>query len=47
MKIKNCKICKNKLIGEMVFYPTICLECVVKLGNGTHSKKLEKYKKKA
>jgi len=41
---KKCKICKDKLIGEMVFYPTICLKCVVKLGN-EHPKKLEKYRK--
>jgi len=44
---KKCKMCKKELIGEMVFYPTICLGCVVDLGNGNHSKKLEKYKKKA
>ena len=44
--MKNCKICKKELIGEMVFYPTICLECVIDLGNGQHSKKLEKYRKR-
>ena len=41
---KKCKICKDKLIGEMVFYPTICLKCVIDLGN-EHPKKLEKYRK--
>ena len=42
---KKCEIFKDELMGEMVFYPKICLKCVVDLGNGNHSKKLDKYKK--
>ena len=42
--MKKCKVCKDKLLGEMVFYPTICLKCVIDLDN-ENPKKLQKYRK--
>ena len=30
MKNKKCKECGKKLTGEMIFYPKLCLSCVIK-----------------
>ena len=27
--MKKCKQCKNKLRGEMIFNPDLCLSCVI------------------
>ena len=42
--MKNCKRCKAKLSGIMIFYPTLCLNCVADLDNAD-KEKLNKYKK--
>ena len=31
--IKKCKKCGNELNGVMIFYPELCLECVIKKEN--------------
>jgi hypothetical protein len=30
-EMSKCKICKKKLKGKMLFYPTRCLSCVIDL----------------
>jgi hypothetical protein len=56
MKISHnekCKRCKKTLSGEMVFYPEICLRCVIDLdsaiwdGDNGARKELKKYKRKS
>ena len=44
MKKDTCKICSNPLNGIMIFYPELCLKCVVDLDN-TAKKKDKKNKK--
>jgi hypothetical protein len=43
--MKRCKRCKKKLVGEMIFYPTICLSCVIDLVCIDDKKELKKYEK--
>ena len=31
--MNNCKKCKNKLTGIMIFYPDLCLSCVVEISS--------------
>ena len=31
MKKKKCKKCKKELQGKMLFYPELCLSCVIDL----------------
>ena len=48
---EKCKRCKKSLSGEMVFYPEICLFCVIDLdsaiwdGDNGARKELKKYAK--
>ena len=48
---EKCKRCKKSLSGEMVFYPEICLCCVIDLdsaiwnGDNEARKELKKYAK--
>lgn len=43
---KNCKLCDKTLSGEMIFYPEICIFCVIDLsGNLEGQRKLAKYEK--
>lgn len=44
MKKDTCKICSNPLNGIMIFYPELCLKCVVDLDN-TAKKKDKKNEK--
>ena len=43
VKDKKCKICKEPLKGEMVFYPEICLSCVIEHGSKDELNKLKKW----
>ena len=45
VKDKKCKICKEPLKGEMLFYPEICLSCVIEHGSKGELNKLKKYEK--
>ncbi len=48
-KDKKCKRCGAPLNGEMIFHPTICLNCVIDLhssSNPDDHKELKKYEKK-
>jgi len=29
--MKKCKKCKRELEGKMIFFPELCLECVINL----------------
>tara|TARA_R110002110_G_scaffold228815_2_gene444207 strand:+ start:423 stop:587 length:165 start_codon:yes stop_codon:yes gene_type:complete len=48
---KKCKRCNTSLSGEMLFYPEICLSCVIELdsakwnGDVEARKELKKYEK--
>jgi len=48
---KKCKRCKEPLSGKMLFYPKICLSCVIDLesaswnGDGEARKELKRYGK--
>ena len=44
-KDKKCKLCKKPLSGEMLFYPEICLSCVIDHESKDELNKLKKYKK--
>ena len=35
--MKNCKKCKKKLNGKMIFYPELCLKCVIDLHIKTYN----------
>jgi hypothetical protein len=41
----KCSICKEPLKGEMLFYPEICLSCVIDHGSKDELNKLKKYEK--
>jgi len=45
-KDKKCKLCNKVLIGEMLFYPDICLSCVIDYHSKNELNKLKKYEKK-
>ena len=45
-KNKNCKLCDKVLIGEMIFHPDLCLNCVIDYHSKGEIKKLRKYEKK-
>ena len=48
---EKCKRCEEPLNGKMIFYPEICLSCVIDLesaiwdGDGEARKELKKYEK--
>jgi len=44
-KDKKCKLCDKVLIGEMLFYPDICLSCVIDYHSKNEQNKLRKYEK--
>ena len=44
-KDKNCKLCDKVLIGEMIFHPDLCLNCVIDYHSKGEIKKLRKYEK--
>ena len=44
-KDKQCKLCKKPLNGEMLFYPEICLSCVIDYHSKGEVAKLKKYEK--
>ena len=46
VKDKKCKICKEPLKGEMLFYPEVCLSCVIEHGSKDELNKLKKYEKR-
>ena len=41
----NCELCNKPLSGEMVFYPDICLNCVIDYESRGELGKLRKYEK--
>ena len=43
-KDKQCKLCKKPLNGEMLFYPVLCLSCVIDYHCIDKLNKLMKYK---
>ena len=43
--LTKCEVCKKELDGVMLFYPTLCLQCVVEL-DISDKEKLKKYKEK-
>ena len=43
--LTKCEVCKKELDGIMIFYPTLCLQCVVEL-DINDKEKLKKYKEK-
>ena len=45
-KDKKCKLCKKPLSGEMLFYPEICLSCVIDHESKGELNKLKKYGKR-
>jgi hypothetical protein len=44
-KDKKCKLCKKSLNGKMLFYPKICLSCVIDYESKGELNKLKKYEK--
>ncbi len=47
LTMKKCKLCKEPLKGEMLFYPVICLSCVIDYHCKGDIFKLKKYEKKS
>jgi len=43
--LTKCEVCKQELNGTMIFYPTLCLQCVIEL-DISDKEKLKKYKEK-
>ncbi len=41
----NCEICGTALYGELVFYPDLCLSCVIDHESKGEMRKLRKYEK--
>ena len=39
----NCELCGKALSGEMLFYPTLCLSCVIDYHSNDELNKLKKY----
>jgi len=44
--MKKCKKCKKPLEGVMLFYPELCLNCVIDDHSKTYGKRKNKKKKK-
>ena len=44
-KDKKCKVCRAPLRGEMIFYPEVCLSCVISHEGKGKLTKLKKWKK--
>jgi hypothetical protein len=45
--MKKCKLCNKGLIGEMLFYPVLCLSCVIDYHCKGDIFKLRKYERKS
>ena len=41
----NCELCGTALYGEMIFYPNLCLSCVIDYDSRGELRKLRKYEK--